>query len=283
MANGKRNGAVMDKKPIDPVPQAPLAETGKENAALAEQQQASIASLLSFLRPLEGFEDEPGKSDLIFPIAKLIQATSDELKDRDLIKQFPHISFGAIINSITKELMPEEFIPAFRYKSWIRFNPRKKEDRGYDSNFAMGAMMWRTNDPHDPRVIAEGAFGPNGEPPLATEYMNFFCYFPGVSTPIIVGFAKTSYGAGKTLFSLHKTCPTNVYRLTSASEDKGKGIFAKFKVNVARKATPEELDLCAKLREAFFAKKENIQAHDQDKANAEEEAAAAPAPEKRPY
>ena len=237
-------------------------------AALATNE--SIASLLAFLAPVEGFEDNPEKTDLKFPTAKLIQATSDELKDRDLIKANPHICFGAIINSMTKANMAEddkplEFIPSFLFRTWIRFNARKESDRGYDSKFAPGAVIWKSNDPYDPRVREESQFGPQGEPPLCSAYLNYFSYFPGVNTPIVVAFAKTSYKAGQDLFNLVKTCPNNVYRLGVKVEDKGKGAYAIFTVNISRKATPEEMDLRAKLLKAFYSKKDIIEAHDQAK------------------
>jgi hypothetical protein len=247
---------------------APLAVKEKDTA-LTKQQKSSVATLLAFLQPQEGFDDNPLKSDLKFPTAKLMQSTSDEMKDRELIKANPHISFSAIINSMTKEQLPEEFIPAFLFRSWIRFNGRKEEDRGYDSNFAPGALIWKSNDYLDPRVKEEASWGPAGEQPLATAYMNYLCYFPGVSTPVVIGFARTSYPAGQDLFNLVKSCPTNVYRLTSDIEDKGKGSYAIFKVNISRKATQEELDLVKKLRDAFYSRKENIEAHDQVKAEGE--------------
>ena len=48
-------------------------------------------------------------------------------------------------------------------------------------------------------------------------------------------------------------------------EDKGKGAYAIFTVNISRKATPEEMDLRAKLLKAFYSKKDIIEAHDQAK------------------
>ncbi|OQA55922.1 MAG: hypothetical protein BWY42_01257 [Candidatus Omnitrophica bacterium ADurb.Bin277] len=143
-----------------------------------------------------GFEEPTAKEDLIIPRAKLFQGLPSEYD------KYPDAKPGQILNSITKELLPSEFIPIFKFTNWVRFNPRNKEDRGFDPNAAPGAVIWRTNDPHDPRVEAEGKFGPNGEPPLATKFLNFFSVFPGCPMPVVVSFSKTSFKAGKQLLSI---------------------------------------------------------------------------------
>ena len=139
-----------------------------------------------------GFEGGVDREDLIIPRAKLIQALSPELTEG-----LEGIKVGSVINSLTKEVLPQEFIPIFTFKNYIRFNPRSKDDPNFDSEFDPGAVIWKSTDPLDPKVKAEAKFGPNGEKPVATTFINFFSYFPGVPMPIIVSFSKTSYKAGQ--------------------------------------------------------------------------------------
>jgi hypothetical protein len=119
-------------------------------------------------------------------------------------------------------------VPIFTFKTWIRWNPRKKTDPGFDANLAPGALIWRTNDHTDPRV-KEAQFGPNGEAPLATTYMNFLSLFEGINCPVIVAFSKTSYKAGKQLLSLAKFAGgdmfSRVYSLRSVEVNNDQGTF----------------------------------------------------------
>ncbi|WP_348260365.1 hypothetical protein, partial [Salmonella enterica] len=67
-----------------------------------------------------GFESGITQEDLIIPRAKLIQALSPEITEGLGVRP------GDIINSLTKEVLPDEFIPVFMFKNFIRFNPRSK-------------------------------------------------------------------------------------------------------------------------------------------------------------
>src|SRR3990167_1466987 len=75
-----------------------------------------------------GFETESGREDLIIPRTKLLQALSPEVVDGDM-------KAGFIINSLTKEILPAEFIPVFVFKEYLRFNPTYATKPGYDSAF----------------------------------------------------------------------------------------------------------------------------------------------------
>jgi len=103
-------------------------------------------SLMQADKEQRGFESGVDQQDLIIPRAKLIQALSPEMQDG-----LPGIKIGAIINSLTKEPLPEEFIPIFSFKNYIRFNPRSKDDPNFDSDFEPGAIIWRSADPSDPQ------------------------------------------------------------------------------------------------------------------------------------
>jgi len=171
-----------------------------------------------------GFEHAIDKKDLIIPRAKLLQDLSPEVKDENST-----LKPGQIINSLSREILPATFIPLFWSPTWIRFNPRNKEDRGYDSNYERGALIWMSRDPNDPRVLEEGEFGDNGESPLATKFINFFSIFIGHPMPIIVSFSKTSMKAGQRLLSLAKLTGGDMfgkrYNLTSKLMHKNNNNF----------------------------------------------------------
>lgn len=149
------------------------------------------------LGPIKGMEEPTQREDLIIPRANLLQALSPEVVENP--KEFYP---GLIINSLTKEELPEVFIPIFKFTEWIKFNPKDKKDPNFDQAFEPGALIYKTSDPHDPIVAKEGSFGPNGEKPTITKFLNFFSYFPGHNMPVVVSFCKTSLLAGKQLGSL---------------------------------------------------------------------------------
>lgn len=211
-----------------------------------------------------GFEGGINQEDLIIPRAKLIQALSPEVAEGLGFKP------GAIINSLTKEILPDEFIPVFMFKNYIRFNPRSKADPNFDTAFEPGAVIWKSSDPEDPKVLAETKFGANGEKPVATTFLNFFSYFHGVPMPIIVSFSKTSYRAGRQLLSLARFCGGDMfsrkYRLFSQMESNDIGTYAVFKIAPIGAATPDEYKLCERLWNDFSEKVRDIQVHDEDSA-----------------
>ncbi len=221
-------------------------------------------------RPQRGFEEGINHEDLIIPRAKLIQALSPEVTEGLGLRP------GAIINSLTKEVLPDEFIPVFMFKNYIRFNPRSKADPHFDPAFEPGAVIWKSTDPEDPKVVAEARFGPNGEKPIATTFLNFFSYFPGVAMPVIVSFSKTSYRAGRQLLSLAKFCGGDMfsrkYRLTSLMESNDIATYAVLKVAPIGPSNTEEHRLCERLWNDFSGKARDIQVHEEATDEAVEDA-----------
>jgi hypothetical protein len=144
---------------------------------------------------MRGITGEIDLNDILFSRAKLLQALSPEVQD-DGMQQ------GLIIDSLTKEVLPEIFTPCFYWAEWIRFNGRKKTDPGYSTQHGPGELIWRSRDPHDPRVQAEGRFGEDGGRPLATKFLNFFSFFPESQGSCVIGFSNTSFRAGKELLSM---------------------------------------------------------------------------------
>jgi len=220
-------------------------------------------SLAKTNQPQRGFEGGIDQEDLIIPRAKLIQALSPELTEG-----LEGVKVGSIVNSLTKEVLPQEFVPVFTFKTFIRFNPRKKDDPHFNASFEPGAVIWKSADPDDPRVIEETKFGPNGEKPPATTFLNFFSYFPGCVMPIIVSFSKTGYKTGKQLLSLAKFCGGDMfsrkYRLTSAMETNDIGTYAVFKITPLGAVMPDEYKISEQLWNDFSAKIQDIRVHDDD-------------------
>lgn len=241
-----------------------------QNAVEAKKE----AGLVSGNAPQRGFEAGLDKEDLIIPRAKLIQALSPEMTEG-----LEGVKVGAIINSLTKEVLPQEFIPIFMFKNYIRFNPRSKDDPNFNSDFEPGAVIWKSSDAEDPRVVEETRFGDEGEKPLATTFLNFFSYFPGCAMPVVVSFSKTSYKAGKQLLSLAKFATGDMfsrkYRLSSQVETNHIASYAVLKVAAAGMASAEDQALCEKLWSDFSAKAKDIQVHEE---GTQEETA-----ETRPY
>ena len=119
--------------------------------------EKSKDNLPDISRNRRGFEEGVTREELIIPRTKLLQFMSPELMDEETQDKF---KVGQIINSITKDILPESFIPIFKFTEWIRFNPRDEKSPNFDTLFQPGALLWRTKDPNDPKVIQEGQFGP---------------------------------------------------------------------------------------------------------------------------
>ncbi len=224
--------------------------------ALAKQQSGLPAGIDLG----EGFEDLTG-GDLKLSRAKIVQSTTPEFQNDP--KSF---ILGSVIDDITKKTLPGEFIPLMRFVNWIRFNPRKKEDSNFDPAFDPGAIIWRSSDPLDPRVIDEGNFGPNGELPKATKFLNYLCLFPGERLPIILSFAKTSLKAGVKLLNIAVRGGGNIYdnkyRLITSLVKNDQGNYYVFDVESAGPSDVQAIALAKAFRTHFgnIAKKveENV-------------------------
>ena len=210
-----------------------------------------------------GFEEETQREDLIIPRAKLLQALSPEVVDGSGKP-------GQIINSLTKEILPSVFIPVFKFTQWLRFNSRDQKATGYNPDFGPGDLIWRSADPHDPRVQAEGKFGEDGSKPLATKFLNFFSYFPGVTMPVIVSFSASSFKTGKQLLSLAQFTGGDMfskgYALSAAKEQNDMGTFYVLKVDAKGPASPEDFKFAERLWQDFHAKEIKV-----DESGAEQE------------
>jgi hypothetical protein len=189
-----------------------------------------------------GMEEVSDRSDLIMPRAKLLQSNSPEIQENVTLRA------GMMLNNVTQEVLPMEFIPVIKFTEWFKFNARDEKSPDYDSSYRSGAMIWRITDPHDHRV-EEAKFGPNGEKPKAMKVLAFMSYFPGVPMPVVVSFANTSMKAGKKLntmleFSVGKAAFANKYRLKPSLVKGDKGPYWVNDVALVGPATEEEYAIC---------------------------------------
>lgn len=211
--------------------------------------RGEIQAMFSTARP--GFEEGAEKGDLTIPRARLLQSTSAEVKS-DPRKFFA----GTLINSVTKDVLPATFIPIKRLpNNWIRFNARKNDDPNFVPGIEPGGIVWRSEDPKDPRVMAETKFGVKGEAPPATTFMNFLCYFEGFTLPVVLSFSKTSFRAGQDFLTMCYSNPgamySHKYKVHSIMKTaKGNSFFA-LSVEKAGIASPDEVSIGEAFHKAF--------------------------------
>lgn len=228
---------------------------------MEEQKEVVVKEEQAIARPIarRGFEEPVDQEDLILPRVLLIQYTPPKTIEIDPKVHTP----GTLINSLTKEVLSAEgsglvFVPILKKTNWVCFNPSKKEDKNFDPAFEPGAVIWRTDDPLDPRVKAGSEFGPNGEPPRVTKFLNFLAYIPGQKMPIIVSFSKTSYKAGKELLSLTQFSDGDMfawqYRLRSKAEKNDLGQFFVLKVEKIGPNEGDDYKKCEVLWNDFHAR-----------------------------
>lgn len=210
-----------------------------------------------------GFEGGIDRENIVIPRAKLLQGLSEEVKQDP--KQF---QAGMIINSVTKEALPANFIPLAQMPtSWIYFNPRDKKHKNFVPEFGQGDVVWQCSDPNDPRVKEHGEWK-GDEPPAATEYMNFLCYFEGFPIPCVLGFAKTSFRTGKEFFTMALgfggAMFSRKYELTSQFKQKGGNDFFMLAVRAAGRCGEDELAIGQMLYDVFAPKLKDLNVHAPD-------------------
>lgn len=176
----------------------------KEDLARVEQttEMATTSNV-----PL-GFEDED-TSDMIIPRVKVIQTLSPERKDRTAEE-------GDIINSLTKErLNGKVFIPVFKFNNNIEWRDRSEGGgiicMARDGKVGENSAGARTMCASCRRCEFDNTKQGKEALPKCTKYINFFGFFAGERTPIILSFAKTNFNEGKKLYSLAKVTMQNMW------------------------------------------------------------------------
>lgn len=192
-----------------------------------------------------GHEEFSDIEDMEIPRAKLIQPTSGEVTEED---ESQRRKPGIIINSITKEELGHIFIPIFKSTTFIRWNPRKKDDPNFDFAYEPGELIFSTSDRNDPRVLSGTKFGENGEVPRVTKYLNFLSFFPGQNYPLVVSFAKKSFKAGSRLNTMTKISGGDMfsfkYKLSIKAEENAGTKYYVLDVSPFGKTSDEEFRIC---------------------------------------
>lgn len=232
---------------------------GKANKAIAKTETPLPPAVIAPVG--RGFEEPTQREDLTLPRAILLQALSPQLTDPNL--KDLDLKAGMVVNNITNEQLPETFIPVFKYSEFLKFNPRDTKAETYDPAYEPGALIWRTSDPNDPRT-AECKFGEDGAKPLAMKVMNFLCYFPGHPMPVVLGFSKTSFKAGKKLISLAQLSGGDMfsreYKLMVKQADKDGIKYFVLDVGLVGKANQEKFKVAEALYINFRGKE--LQVHE---------------------
>lgn len=164
-----------------------------------------------------GFEDEEA-GDMIIPRIKIIQTLSPERKDKKA-------SEGDIINSLTLDRCNGKvFIPVFRYNNNIDWIDRSEGGgmRCFARDGKIGEMQDGTRLMCAQCKKCEFDNSKQGKEafPKCTKYINFFGFFEGERTPIILSFAKTNYNEGRKLYSLAKVTMQNMWNFGYKLEEK---------------------------------------------------------------
>ncbi len=239
----------------------------KEQKDVMQPNPTNVPATVGSPQLGRGHEEPSDMEDMEMPRAKLIQFTSDEAQaDVKEERKDP----GSIVNSITKEALGNIFIPIFNSVNFVQWNPRKKDDPNYDPSFEPGEMVFSTSDRRDPRVVDGIKFGPNGEPPKITKYMNFLCFFIGHNYPLVLSFAKTSFKAGARLNTLTKISGGDMfgfkYKLIVTIRENAGTKFFVLDVAPAGKATPEEFKLAEHWWSEFRGKQIKVHADEEHQA-----------------
>lgn len=204
--------------------------------SLAPNQQAEITPLG------QGHEDIDEEDEVTIPRAVVVQFTSEIAKKPQTDPQ--RRDAGLVVNSITQEILPMEFIPIIKTVNFIRWNGRKVTDANYDPAYKPGQMIFSTRNRRDARVVDGKNFGPNGELPLITKYIEFLCLFKGSQYPVLLSFSKTSARAGADFNTLTKIKGGNrwdhTYRLQTTLENNDSGSFFKLSASYVGLTDPSD-------------------------------------------
>ena len=229
---------------------------------IIEQKSTEIIEKKTYEKP-RGFEQGIDESDLVMPRTRLLQALSPEIKEK-----VDGYEIGDIINSLTGEKLPSEFIPIFMFKTYIKFNPEDRKHPDFNSNFEPRKVIWKFNNIAElNEEQLEDLKWINNEKPKALSIINFFSYFPDApEMPVVISFAVTSYPAGKKLITLCRAYGGHVYshkyKLSAMDETKDSHKFKILKVAKVGKPTPEEYNICNQLWETYSPKTHELQTED---------------------
>ena len=183
--------------------------------------------------------------DLILPRIELGQAMSPSVQEG---KNKP----GDIYNSITNEVYPSpiHIIPVKNEKNFIKWIPR---DQG-------GGILYRTDDPQDPKVLEDTKWGDDGSKPSCTAYLNFLCIIRGVEMPVVASFHDTGYQTGRRLLTMMAMNGGQVrsYVLGATVKTNAFGKFFVYTVEQGGPVDDDELQRATALHNTFAETKMNF-------------------------
>lgn len=160
-----------------------------------------------------GLADNIKSSDLRLPRVALLQSLSPLV-----VNEGEKYKAGMFIDTLTQDIIaaPVSFIPAYVFKNIIKWKPKNEG----------GGMIWKTTNP-TPEQLKEAQWdGPNK--PTADQYINAVSIIPGIDTPLIMSFCKTSLKTGQdlaTLIQLSGCAWKFTYILESVKTTNTKGTF----------------------------------------------------------
>lgn len=168
----------------------PVEETSNVPAEIDNDLLKDVAS---------DFADQTDSSELKPPRIKIMQKMSSEMDDDSLsVKQ------GMLVNSLSKRVYekPLKFIPIRKIVQYIRYNAQAEGQRGWDANYAPGALIYIRNTAAE---CGDDAQWIDGQKPPAQKHVNFLSYLPDYSNdgPVIVSFkGKTGLKQADNMTSL---------------------------------------------------------------------------------
>jgi hypothetical protein len=185
-----------------------------------------------------GFEYEDPK-DLLMPRVELLQSMSPAVQEGKG-------KAGDIVNQISKSPLPTDiFIPIAMQRKYIKWIPRSEG----------GGIEYQTNNPKDPRVIEDTKWGPHGEKPTCTAYMNFLILLEGQTLPIVLSFSMTNYQTGRELFTMCKMANCDMwlkkYCLRTKTKKNNMGTWFVFDVVEAGDTKSEDAKVAEMIYNSF--------------------------------
>ena len=217
-------------------------ETKKETAVVKQELKLIPMNQSSAARGFDAFDSE----DLIVPYAKLMQALSPEVKDREK----PEIKDGDIINSLTSFNYGTEilFIPLSFQKRrilWITrdngggmacqsFNGKNPNTTKYSDKCAFCPMKdWGSNEMKEKSIKELGFDEKDISKPLCAMYYTFPSIVLNMESKenqlIAITLGKTSFKSGKQFINLARSRGGDIfshaYKLKSVQEKNEKGDF----------------------------------------------------------
>lgn len=188
------------------------------------------------------------REDLQLPRLALAQALSPQLKRNDP-KFIEGLTCGDAFNTLTGEVYGRGAIRVVVVRAdrprFVEFNPRS--EGGGIKDFSVPAG--------DPRC----AFGPKGEKPIATKFLDFVCWLPDTRETVAVSFKGSGLKAARQLNSLIalRALPSfaTVFTLTPVDEKNALGEYAAFAVRQVGNVDEPTYRQCEQLYDAFKDRK----------------------------